>query len=167
MTEPMPDYPGLSGDHPLVIRRDAAQATRDEYWERPLKLGRADCVRMLASHLRRMGYAVRLPPKGSYRTVKAAQRKLAERGRGSVGEELDAMGFDRIAPAATIVGDVVQLPSDTPGLDCMAIALGNGRVLGYCPELAPGGAAVMQPSEWIAAWRVPPKGGRTGMSDAT
>jgi hypothetical protein len=37
--------------------------------------------------------------------------------------------------------------------DALAIALGNGRVLGYHDD-APGGATVLQPVLFITAWRV-------------
>lgn len=146
-----------SSDHALVLRVKAAQATRDEWWETPWRMGEADCVRMAASHLRRMGHAVRLPPAGSYRSVRSAAMKLKARGHDTLAEAMDAMGFKRIMPAAALVGDVIELPSEIAALGTLVVALGNGRVLGW-HEDAPKGACVLQPLEQIAAWRVEPKG---------
>lgn len=147
-----------SSDHALVRRVKAAQATRDEWWEAPWRMGHADCVRMAASHLRRMGHTVRLPPAGSYRSVRSATMKLNARGFASLADAMDKMGFPRIAPAAALVGDVIELPSEIGELGTLTVALGNGRVLGWHDD-APKGACVLQPVDWIAAWRVEPKDG--------
>lgn len=116
-----------------------------------MKLGTADCVRMAASHLRLLGYKVKLPASGSYRTVNSAMKALAARGFGSVEDALDAMGLERIAPAEAIVGDLIMMPG-VDKLGGLGIALGNGRVVAYHEEA--NGAAVLQPIEYIAAWRV-------------
>lgn len=146
-----------SSDHALVRRVKAAQSTRDEWWEQPHHYGHADCARMAASHLRRMGYKVRLPPEGSYASQRTARMKLKAMGAETLADALDSMGFKRIAPAATLVGDIIELPGAAGDLSALTIALGNGRVLGWHPD-APKGACVMQPTEWLAAWRVDPKG---------
>lgn len=139
----------------LVRRLNAAQRTLDVWSRRPLKLGTADCVRMAAAHLRLLGYRVKLPPSGSYRTVNSARKALAKMGHDLVAAALDAMGLERIAPAAAIVGDLVMLPSED-GLGGLAVSLGNGRLAGWHPD-APGGAVVCQPVEFVTAWRVEPK----------
>lgn len=140
---------------PLVRRAHAAQTTLDTWSKRPMRLGTADCVRMVAAHLRRLGYTVKLPPSGSYRTVNSAVKALAAAGYDSVEQALDAMGLERIAPAAAIVGDVVMLPG-VDRLGGLTVALGNGRVVGWHEE-AVGGATVLQPVEYVGAWRVDPK----------
>lgn len=140
----------------LTLRVAAAQATRDQWWERPFRLGHADCVRMIASHLRRLGHPVRLPASGSYRSIAAARTALAGRGFESLPAALDAMGFTRIPPAAALVGDVLELPSEIDGLAALVVALGNGRVLGWHDD-APKGACVLQPVTMLAAWRIDPK----------
>ena len=140
---------------PLVRRRNAAQLTLDTWSKRPMRLGTHDCVRMVAAHLRRLGYQVKLPPSGSYRTVNSAVKALRAAGHDSVAAALDAMGLERIAPAAAIVGDVLMLES-ADGLGSLTVALGNGRVAGYHDDVG-AGAAVLQPVEYVAAWRVEPR----------
>lgn len=148
----------LSHDqHEMLLRAVAAQASLDTYQGRSLTLGMNDCVRMTGSHLRRLGFKVKLPAAGSYRTLEAAKRALKERGFETSADALDAMGFERIAPAAAVVADVVMLPG-VDELGSLTIALGNGRVLGFHPDARNAGAAVLQPVEFITAWRTPPNG---------
>ncbi len=134
---------------PLVRRRDAAQKTLDVWSKRPMKLGTSDCVRMVASHLRLLGYQVKLPASGSYRTVNSGLKALKERGFDSVEAALDAMGMQRIAPAAAIVGDIIMLPG-VDRLGGLAVCLGNGRVVAYHEDVT--AAAVLQPVDYVAAW---------------
>lgn len=143
-------------DHPLITRAAAAQAAVDHWRAQPLRLGHADCVRMVATHLRTLGIPARLPVKGSYRTVKSAKAALRRAGHASVQAAIDALGLPRIAPAATLVGDVLELESEMPEFPALVIALGNGRVLGWHPD-HPAGAVVMQPVAMIGAWRVDPR----------
>lgn len=137
---------------PLVRKRDAAQKTLDQWRGRPFRLGTSDCVRMIAAHLRLLGYKVKLPNSGSYRTLNSATKALKAAGFSSVGQALDEMGLERIAPASTVAGDVLELPA-TNSLGAFTVALGNGRVVGY-HEDAPAGATVLQPIEFVCAWRV-------------
>ena len=140
---------------PLVRRTAAAQKTLDTWSKRPMKLGSSDCVRMAASHLRLLGYKVRLPNSGSYRTVRSATKALQAAGYASLEQALDAHGLQRIAPAAAIVGDILMLPG-VDKLGGLTVALGNGRVVGW-HECAAGGAVVLQPVEYVAAWRAEPR----------
>ncbi|WP_342249387.1 DUF6950 family protein [Sphingomonas sp. OTU376] len=139
----------------LVRRRDAAQQILDAWKARPLRLGTNDCVRMIAAHLRKLGYKVKLPPSGSYRTVASATKALRAAGFSSVGAALDDLGLERIAPAAAIIGDILELPA-VDGLGAFAIALGNGRAAAYHEDVA-GGVQVIQPLEYVDAWRAPPR----------
>jgi len=152
-----PDTPAY--DSEMVLRAAAAQETLDTYQGRALRLGTNDCVRMTAAHLRRMGYKVKLPPAGSYGTIRAAKRALKQRGFASPADALDAMGFARIAPAAAIAADIVMLPGEDE-LGSFTVSLGNGRVVGFHPDAPNAGAAVLQPVQFVAAWRVPPMGRR-------
>ena len=138
---------------PMVRRRDAAQAALDRWSARPMRLGPSGCVRMVAAHLRKLGTKVRLPPSGSYRTVPGAMKALKAAGHASLAEALDAHGLERIAPAAAIVGDILMLPG-VDRLGALTIALGNGRVVGWHEDV-PGGATVLQPVDYVTAWRVP------------
>jgi hypothetical protein len=139
----------------MILRVQAAQATLDQFKERPLKLGLRDCVRMTAAHLRRLGYRIKLPPSGSYRSRRQAVKLLADRGFANLAEALDGLGLERIPPAAAVVGDIVQLPA-IDELGALTIAMGNGRVAGYHAAALKNGAVVMQPKEFAGAWRVKP-----------
>ena len=134
----------------------AAQATADRFSDVPLRLGRNDCVRMVAYHLRRLGWRVKLPPSGAYASLRSARREMAALGFTSLADALDSFGFARIAPAAAGVGDVIELPgAEEGGLGALTIGMGNGRVLGWHPDVR--GAVKLQPAEWIRAWRVVPR----------
>jgi hypothetical protein len=136
----------------LVRRVEAGQATLDAWRDRPFKWGKIDCARMVASHLRRMGHSVKLPPAGSYGSALTAARRLRERGWATLSDAMDSFGFDRIPPAAALPGDVIEVPGDCD-LGALTIALGNGRTLGFHPDTV--GATVLQPIEYVGAWRVP------------
>ena len=142
-------------EHALVRRRDAAQRTLDVWSKRSMRVGTADCVRMVAAHLRLLGYKVKLPPAGSYRTVKSAMKALREAGYGTIGDALDALGLERITPAAAIVGDVILMPAEHD-LGALVVCMGNGRVAGWHDDV-PAGAVVMQPLQMLAAWRAEPR----------
>lgn len=138
----------------LLFRVAAAQATLDHWRDQPFKWGTVDCVRMMAWHLRRMGHRVKLPPSGSYSSALTAARRLRERGHDDVIAAVDALGFDRIAPAAALPGDVLGWPKDD-GIGIIAIRLSNGRVVGFHDDTV--GATVLQPLDVACvAWRTPP-----------
>lgn len=132
------------------VRR--AQATLDGVKGKPFRLGRQDCVRMTAGHLRRMGHPVILPPSGSYGSLRGAKKALAARGYADLVAAMDGMGFDRISPAAALPADVLALPAESP-IGCLAIVLTNGRAAGFLEDVV--GGAVIQPVEYVAAWRIP------------
>ncbi len=100
-----------------------------------------------------MGHQVRLPAAGSYASARSALKALRERGYETLGDALDAMGLERIAPAAALVGDIVQGASGDV-LGALGVLLGNGRLLGFHEHAA--GAAVLQQVAMAAAWRVVP-----------
>jgi hypothetical protein len=138
----------------MVRRRDAAQATLDRFRDKPLRYSVDDCARMAAFHARKLGHQVKLPPSGSYRTAAGALKQMLRLGYADLEQAVDAHGFERIAPAAAAVGDLVMMPGDA-GLHSLAVCLGNGRTIGWHVD-APG-ATILQPIEFVAAWRVEPQ----------
>lgn len=138
---------------PIQARAAAAQATLDRFKDRELRYGVNDCVRMTAMHIRRLGWSVPLPNCGSYRSAASGLKRLRELGHDNLAGALDALGFPRIAPAAAVVGDVLLLPGDDR-IGALAIALGNGRAIGYHEDAA--GAIVLQPLAIESAWRIDP-----------
>jgi len=112
-------------------------------------LGQADCVRMAAWHAKAMGHKVSLAKAGSYRTEAGAIAALKRVGFDTLEAALDAR-FDRIAPAAAWVGDIIALPSPFV-FPALAIVLANNAVLHVLGD----GFAVSRPQEFAGAWRVP------------
>jgi hypothetical protein len=140
----------------LGERAARAQATLDAWKGKPFRMGVRDCARMTASHLRRMGHQVKLPASGSYASERSGKKALAARGFTDLIEAMDSFGFERIAPAFRVAGDVVAIPTES-ALGCLTIALGSERVAGYQEDAA--GAQVLQPLEYVAAWRIPIRSG--------
>lgn len=146
--------------HPLVLRRDAAQSVIDAFRGQAFAWGKADCVRLAAAVLRALGHNPRLAKAGAYSTEGGARAALARTGFAGLAEAIDALGLERIAPAAALPGDIIALASDSDGWPALTVAIGNGRVLGFhgdppvCHVLHP---HLDQVGAGVAAWRVDPK----------
>ncbi|AGH48774.1 MULTISPECIES: DUF6950 family protein [Sphingomonadales] len=138
----------------MIRRRDAAQATLDHFSGRPFAWGGSDCARLIAWHLRRLGYKPGLSRGGPYKSALGAHRALARAGFASLDQWLEWMGLAPIPPAAAIVGDIVKGTGDDV-FGALGVCLGNGRLLGYSEEAE--GAVVMQAIDLAAAWRAEPR----------
>jgi hypothetical protein len=136
----------------MIKRQQAAQAAVFRFKGKPWQLGKNDCVRMAAFVLREMGHRPQLGKAGSYKTGAGAMLALKRAGHDSLAAALDALGLERIAPAAARVADIIMIPGEAPLDGALTIAVGNGRVLGYHQDLAV--AEIMQPLEFVAAWRL-------------
>lgn len=136
----------------MIRRQQAAQAAVDRFKGQPWQLGKNDCVRMAAFVLRKMGHRPQMGKAGTYTTGAGAMRALQRAGFGSLAEALDSLGLERVAPAAARVADIIMIPGEAPLDGALTIAVGNGRVLGFHQDL--GAAEILQPVEFIGAWRV-------------
>jgi hypothetical protein len=134
----------------LERRRDATQKTLDRFKGKALKFGKYDCARMASYHLRCLGRPVKVAKAGTYHSALGATRALKKLGYNNLAEVADAH-FPRIPPAAALVGDLIELESDSP-LGCITVVLGNGRTIGWIEGQDV--AVVLQPTEYKAAWRV-------------
>lgn len=132
-----------------LARRDAAQATLDRYLGKPLAWGETDCARVVAHALRQLGRPAPLSKFGPYKTPLGAKRALLKAGYADLGQVMDGLGYLRIPPAAALPCDVIGLAAEELDVS-LALALGNGRVLGFHGDAE--GAVVMQPLEYVAAW---------------
>lgn len=139
-----------------LIARQAITAETIRRWQgRAFAWGTADCVRLVLCHLKRCGARPAIGTAGTWRTALGAARALNRAGFANLGEALDILPLARIAPAAALIGDVVQLPSPDR-FEALAIALGNGRVLAWIEGHDDAGCTVLQPiAPPLAAWRVP------------
>lgn len=85
-----------------------------------------------------------------YSTETGAVRALKRTGFADLIEAVDALGLERIAPAAAKTGDLVGMPCEGPWGCALTVAVGNGRVFGFLDGMA----QVQIPSAFTAAWRV-------------
>ena len=129
----------------LAARRDATRRTVERFAGHPFAWGQYDCGKMVIAHLRLMGRRPVLGPGGSWKTI-------ARRHGGSGSACLDRwMPGSRIIPAQAIIGDIVEMPGEEP-FGAFGVCVGNGRVLAYHEDAE--GAAIIQPGQYLAAWRV-------------
>lgn len=141
----------------MVRRQAATAATAERFRAKPFHFGAADCVRMVAFHLKKLGHKVALAKAGSYSSALGAKRALKRSGYSSLADALDRHGLERITPAAAMMGDILLLPSSDE-FEALAVVLGNGRAIAYHAGVGPeSGAVNIQPLEILAAWRVEPK----------
>ncbi|MGE4321919.1 MAG: hypothetical protein AB7E60_02695 [Sphingobium sp.] len=132
----------------LVERRNATRQTMERFAGHPFAWGEYDCGTMVISHLRLFGYDEVIGP-GGWSTAIGLQRWLIRHG-GSGAAALDGWIGARIDPARRIVGDILEMPAAL-SLGAFGIAIGNGRVLAYYEGLE--GAAIIQPVQFLTAWR--------------
>lgn len=140
---------------PLVQRRDAAQATHDAFKGKPFAWGSADCVRVAAYHLRRLGYRPNLVRGGTYSTEVAAVRALRRAGFKSIEAALTATGLVEIGYASALVGDLYALRS-AGKWPALAVYLGNGVVLTSSEELGVWWPARPAHDKILSCWRADP-----------
>lgn len=134
----------------LELRVAATSKTFDKFNGQALVLGKMDCARMVAFHLRQLGHKFSLLKGGHYSNEVGARLALKKLGVSSLSEIMD-MHFPRYdAPAQALVGDVMCVEGDGGMGDAMQVVLHRGNGLGFhdgvCGELA-----VMKHG---AAWRV-------------
>lgn len=133
----------------LIRRRRAVEATLAKYRARAFDWkSKATCLHMARFHLARMGR--KPPPLPQVGSLLAAKRALATRGWADVGEMLDGIGLERIAPAAMRLGDLAMLES-ADGLGSLVVSAG-AKAIGWHDD-APG-MVVMDLLAIKAAWRV-------------
>lgn len=133
----------------IEIRVAATSKTFDKFNGHPLVLGKTDCARMVAFHLRSLGHKFSLLKGGHYSNEIGARLALKKLGVSSLSEIMD-MHFPRIAPAEAQTGDVMCVDGDGGMGDAMQVVLHRGNALGFyegvCAELT-----VLKHG---AAWRV-------------
>lgn len=133
----------------LEIRAAATSKTFEKFNQKPLVLGKTDCARMVAFHLRQLGHKFSLLKGGHYSTEVGARMALKKLGVSSLSEVMDKH-FPRIPFAEARTGDVSCVMGDGDMGDAMQVVLHRQNVLGFhdgfCGELS-----VL---EHGSAWRV-------------
>ena len=122
----------------LETRVAATSKTFDKFNGKPLVLGKTDCARMVAFHLKQLGYKFSLLKGGHYSNEVGARLALKKLGVSSLSEIMD-MHFPRIAPALAQTGDVMCVEGEGGMGDAMQVVLHRGNGLGFldgvCGEL--------------------------------
>lgn len=110
----------------IYARCVATQETRDAFEGRSFAYGKADCLMMVHSHLRRFGYQVPdLPP---YRGSTGAKKALEGQGAKTL-IELVSRYLEPIPPAFMLPGDI--LAGEGKPFDSLAIHSGQ-LLFGWC-----------------------------------
>lgn len=138
----------------MLKRAAATQACMDRFAYKPVEPGVRDCGKLAAHALHKMGRSAKLLNASRHKTWRGALAYLKQTGFASLVELIDAMGLERIAPAAALPGDLIALPSEEgDGFGCsLAVALDNGRVLAL--NRVSGLIEPMIPHMFVCAWRV-------------
>lgn len=137
----------------MLKRSQATQACMERFALRSVEPGVRDCGRLAAHSLHHMGRSAALLNGWKGDTWASALRYVRGKGFADLGELVDAMGLERIPPAAALPADLIGLRTDDNGFGCsLAVALDNGRVLGLNP--ASGLIEPMIPHMFVTAWRV-------------
>lgn len=136
----------------LVRGQRAVEATKERFRGKQFALGKCDCARLIAFHLKQMGHKVSLSKAGSYRTIRSAQAALRRIGFETLSDAMDGHGFARVAPASAWLGDVVTFESGYP-IGALGIVAGGGNMLAF-HELHDQ-PVIMTMGAIEAAWRIP------------
>ena len=141
----------------LIARVDATQKTIDHWLDAVFVWGASDCGQMVGSHLEALGFKTPLGNAGNYTTELGAKRVMRKLGASSMEDFLDKLGFERIAPASALTGDVVGFPGGSEGKEWTALGVhvGTDKIVGFAA--AGDEAAIVRAgpvSVCTVAWRV-------------
>lgn len=132
----------------LEIRVAATSKTFDKFNGQALVLGKVDCARMVAFHLRSLGHKFSLLKGGHYSNEIGARLALKKLGVSSLSEIMD-MHFPRIGLADARTGDVSCVRGEGDMGESMQVVLHRQNVIG----LKDGVFAELAVIEPLYAWR--------------
>lgn len=138
--------------HPTLKRDAAVRACMARFDGKPYHPAKRHCGKLAALAMHRMGRAATLLNASRHTTEAGAIKYIRRTGFASLTDLMDATGLERIAPAAALPGDIIALQSRDAFGCSLAVALGDGMVLGLLEGAAGFGPFV--PHAFVAAWRV-------------
>jgi hypothetical protein len=141
----------------LIDRANGTQTTIDNFAHTEFAWGSRDCGQLAGQHLEILGFETALKAAGNYKTERGAKIALGRLGFPDMEAVVDALGFERIAPAMAITGDIVGFPggSEEKPWTALGIHVGGDRVMGYADVLGEGPTCEFGPvSVCTVAWRV-------------
>ena len=139
----------------LIRRHRALDATMQKFAGKELKLGEADCVKLVRFHLVKMGHR-RLPKATGYSSPGEAKKVLKSMGFRNLEQLFDSL-LPRITPAFMLPGDValVQAEEGEPAWQLGTVVISIGRKFrGWHPDEPR--LAIIEPiveRPYLAAWR--------------
>lgn len=149
----------MKPENPLLARDRAVRACVERFNKKRRQYGSVDCVKCTAMVLRSAKVKIPFLKGKTYGTKKRAAELLRATGHESLVECMDALGLERIAPAATLPGDVIALPvpEDDPFGASLLIVHTSGarRAFGFDPLTHQFEVGIPDLSICMAAWRVP------------
>ncbi|HEY0011552.1 MAG TPA: hypothetical protein VGB79_01720 [Allosphingosinicella sp.] len=136
----------------LLARVAAAQSTIDRFLFTPFEWGKADCAHLVGHLLIELGLDDPNAKARNYSTELGARRAMRHLGYADMTDAIDALGFERIPPAAALPGDIVGYPGGEDGKEwtALGVALGQDRILGFANGRGEWGPV----SVCTVAWRV-------------
>lgn len=138
---------------PMIRRVAAAQACIDRFSGKPYDPGSKDCIKLASHALHKLGRKQGLTKGLRYASEAGGVKAMRKLGFQSLLEAVDAaLGAEaRIPPAMALPGDIIAMPAegDSPFGCALAVAVGNGRVIGF----QNGVGLVLQPAAFVTAWR--------------
>lgn len=142
----------------LIERVKATQETIDTFVGLPFEWGVGDCGQLAGQHLEALGIETPLARVAGYTTEIGARRAIRKLDANSMEDVVDALGFERIAPAAALVGDLVGFPGgrdEDHAWTALGVHTGGDRIIGFADPDGSGGACHWGPvSICTVAWRV-------------
>lgn len=133
----------------LQLKAKAAADTFEKFNGKPLQLGKYDCARMVAHHLKQCGIKLSVLKGGYYSTEVGARLALKKLGVNSPSEIMD-QHFPRIPFATAMTGDVACVKGEGDLGESMQVVLHRQHVLG----VNEGVFAELKVIEPLYAWRV-------------
>lgn len=137
--------------HTMLKRAAAAQACMDRFAGKLYHPATRHCGKLISHDLNKMGRSAKLLNASRHTNEIGALRYIKRTGFASLVELVDAMGLERIPPAAALPADIIALPSGDAFGCSLSVALGDGMVLGLLEGHA---FQPLIPQQFVAAWRV-------------
>jgi hypothetical protein len=140
----------LSIANASVLRANTIQMAVDHFKEIPFKWGEADCAHLLSFILTRLGHPCPIARLGPYDSPRTCLREMTRAGMPTMADEMDRLGFKRIAPIEAIQCDIIGYQSDIKRMTTLGVALGDDRAIAFLEN----GFGVGPLSIAETAWRI-------------
>lgn len=143
----------------LQHRQEVTQATLNYFQDKPFELGKVDCAKVAVFHLKKLGVKIPVAKVGAYSTPAGARAALKRAFGVNTLTEVADKYLERIAPAAALVGDLIEFRGVESPIGALGIYVGNDAVLCFHeeqPGLVAGRIIYGEGDAPLAAWRALP-----------